>query len=103
MTINEIIRTLRDVDGVGGSFVVGDEGILMSQDMPAYFDLQTLNQVGPRIWRMLDAWSVDSGQAECALRFSEHRLYLKGGDGVVLCILLAGQVQMAALRTAAQW
>lgn len=102
MTIKQTIRALKDVAGVGGSFLLGTEGSLVSHDMPAYFDLQTLRDAGPRIVRLMEVWATERGQVDCSLRFAEGRLYLRGFDGAVLCVLLARQVQMAALRTAAQ-
>lgn len=100
MTIKKTIRTLRDVDGVGGSFLLGLEGALVSHDMPTYFDLQSLRDVGPRVVRLLDVWAAGRSGVDCSLRFAEGRLYLRRFDGAVLCVLLAGQVQMAALRAA---
>lgn len=102
MTTEDIIKALRDIDGVGGSFVVGEDGLIITEDMSADFVMETLGEVGSRIWRLLDGWSVEVAETECVLRFSKSRLYVKGIGGAVLCILLNGPVHMAALRTAVQ-
>lgn len=99
-TTHELIRTLRDVEGVAGSFLIGYGGEIISYDMPAYFDLQTLTDVSPRLLRLFEVWSLDPAGAECVLRFSESRLLLRGCPHAVLCVLLADGVQAGALRAA---
>lgn len=95
------LTALRDVAGVGGSFYVDSDGSLLGQDMPAYFDRATLEEAGPRAWRLFELWPADPSSCDCVVRFEECRLYFRGNGQGLLCVLLVSAPQMSALRTAA--
>lgn len=98
----ERLKGLRDFEGVVASFVISTEGEILAADIPAYLDLQALMEASPRLLRMFEAWSVEVPGAECMVRFSEQRLCLFGFEGLVVCVLLSGAVQLPALRRAAR-
>lgn len=99
--ISTALSALRDVAGVGGSFYVAADGSLLGQDMPAYFDHATLEEAGPRAWRLFELWPADPSSCDCVVRFDECRLYFRGNGHGLLCVLLVAAPQMSALRTAA--
>jgi hypothetical protein len=96
----QLLRSLRDVQGVAGSFVTSGEGELLWRDMPAYFPSETLAEVAPRAARIFESWSADSHDAECVVRFADHKLYLHRLPDGLLCALLRADAHMPSMRTA---
>ena len=97
--IEEMLRTLRDVEGVYGSFVIAGTGALIARDLPAIFDDELFAEVGPRITRLYE--TLRSGGEEldgCVLRYAEHKLYLRGMTWGLIGILSAVAVNKPALR-----
>ena len=98
-SIEESLRTLRDVEGVLGSFVISNAGSLVSKDLPAVFDDQVLGEVGPRIARLYETFSTAGDELETVmLRYAEHKLYLRKTAWGHIGILSAAQVNLPALR-----
>jgi predicted regulator of Ras-like GTPase activity (Roadblock/LC7/MglB family) len=96
----QLLRSLRDVQGVAGSFVTSADGELLWRDMPAYFPSETLSEVAPRAARIFESWSADSDDAECVVRFADHKLYLHRLADGMLCALLRADTHMPSMRTA---
>ena len=72
-TIEESLRTLRDVEGVFGSFVMSGTGTLVSKDLPEVFDDEVLAEVGPRITRLYETFASGGDELETVmLRYFEH-------------------------------
>jgi predicted regulator of Ras-like GTPase activity (Roadblock/LC7/MglB family) len=99
-TPDQLLRSLRDVQGVTGSFVTSHDGQLLWRDMPAYFPNEALAEVAPRAARIFESWSADTENAECLVRFAEHKLYLHRLPDGLLCALLRSDVHMPSMRTA---
>jgi hypothetical protein len=95
-----LLRSLRDVPGVAGSFVMTSDAQLLWRDMPAYFQSDTLARIAPRAACIFESLSVDCDPAECVIRFAEHKLYLRSLPGALLCTLLTADVHMPSIRTA---
>src|SRR5690606_30778910 len=57
--IDAALATLKDIDGVYGSFVIDRDGRLKARDLPAVFDEQALGDAGPRIVRLWEVISED--------------------------------------------
>lgn len=97
------LQSLRDIDGVYGSFLIDAAGATRARDLPPVFDDQTLAETGLRIARLWEA-ITDSGAAEYALlEFVEYNLFLRRvGDGC-LCVVVPTQVNVLALRLASKW
>jgi predicted regulator of Ras-like GTPase activity (Roadblock/LC7/MglB family) len=97
--IEEILRALRDVQGVHGSFVITGWGALVARDLPSAFDNQLFAEVGPRIARLHETFLSGGEELDaCVLRFSEHKLYLRKMTSGLIGILSAVAVNMPALR-----
>jgi predicted regulator of Ras-like GTPase activity (Roadblock/LC7/MglB family) len=97
------LQSLRDIDGVYGSFLIGASGETRARDLPSVFDDQTLAESGARIAQL---WEVicDSGVPEHALiEFDEYSLFLRRVGTGCLCVVVPAQVNVLALRLASKW
>jgi predicted regulator of Ras-like GTPase activity (Roadblock/LC7/MglB family) len=95
------LASLRDVDGIVGSFVVSAEGALLARDLPQMFDNELLGEIGPRIRRMAEGLSeTGESPSSIVLHFKDHKLWLKPSADFTLCVLGALQVNRPALRMA---
>jgi predicted regulator of Ras-like GTPase activity (Roadblock/LC7/MglB family) len=98
-SIEEMLRTLRDVEGVYGSFVIAGTGGLVASDLPAIFDADLFAEVGPRITRLYDTFRSSGEELDgCVLRYAEHKLYLRSMTWGLIGILSAVAVNKPALR-----
>jgi predicted regulator of Ras-like GTPase activity (Roadblock/LC7/MglB family) len=96
------LATMKDVGGVMGSFVCTPNGRLVAREIPAMFEDGVLAEAGSRLVRMREAFAAGGDELEVGVvRFLDHRLYLKSVGDSLLCILAEGEVNMAALRMAA--
>jgi predicted regulator of Ras-like GTPase activity (Roadblock/LC7/MglB family) len=102
----DTIRTLyslRDIEGVYGSFVINAKGEPIARDMPPVFDDGTLAESGDRIVRLWEVVS-ENGPAEYAwLEFDEYCLFVKGLSAGCLCVVVPPTVNLLALRLASKW
>lgn len=101
-TIQATLVALKDVQGVQGSFVLGNEGALVAMEMPPLFDESMFAELGPRIERLSDSFaSLGDELDSCMVRFSDHVLCIKKfPKGGALCILTSHTVNLPALRMA---
>ncbi len=96
------LATLKDVAGITGSFVCTNDGRLVAREIPALFEDAVLSEAGSRLLRVGETFAAQGDDIETAVvRFGDHRLYLKTIGGGMLCIVVAGPVNMPALRMAA--
>ena len=99
--LQNVLRSLRDVDGVLGSFVLDAQGGIDARDLPEYFDPGALVEVGPRIERLYEAWKSLGSELDCAaLSFAEHKLHLRELSVGYLAVVSSAQVNGPALRMA---
>jgi hypothetical protein len=97
----ETLKTLRDIKGVQGSFVVrAQDGHLLGRDLPAVIDDAVLSSVGPRIDRLLNIVDSQPPTETIAMRFGDHRLDVKRMPAAHLCVLADVAVSAPALRMA---
>ncbi len=99
-SLSATLSTLRDVEGIIGSFVVNEDGDLLAQDLPAYF-AGVAEEVGPRVLRLCDALALSEGAVStCTVRYTNHKLTLRSIDGALLAVLTSAAVNAPALRMA---
>jgi predicted regulator of Ras-like GTPase activity (Roadblock/LC7/MglB family) len=97
--IEESLRSLRDVQGVLGSFVVAGNGGLVARDLPAVFDGDLFAEVGPRVVRLYETFMAGNEELDSTmLRYAEHKLYLRRMTWGVIGILSNVNVNLPALR-----
>jgi len=96
------LATLKDVNGIAGSFVCTQSGRLVAREIPALFEDAVLAEAGSRLLRVGETFAAGGDELEVAVvRYGEHRIYLKSIAGGMLCIVVTGPVNMPALRMAA--
>lgn len=101
-SIEETLRSLRDVQGVYGSFVLAGGGGLVAKDLPALYDGPLFAELGPRITRFYETFlSAGEELDACVLRYAEHKLYLRRMTWGLIGVVSATAVNMPALRMVA--
>ena len=100
-SLSAVLYSIRDVEGVYGSFVVSSQGTLIERDMPAVFDGTVLEQAGVRVASIYETFdSVGNDIKTCMLRFKEHKLYTRRLEKGYLCVLSPLSINMPTLRMA---
>lgn len=97
------LNSLRDIEGVYGSFVLDASGALIARDLPPVFDDSTLIGTGARILRLWDVVSEDSPSEYAMVEFAEYSMFIRRAGAGCLCVIMPGQVNVLALRVASQW
>ena len=96
------LATLKDVAGITGSFVCMPDGRLVAREIPELFDDGVLTEAGSRMIRFREAFAAGGDELEMGvIRFRDHRIYMKAVGSSLLLILAEGDVNMPALRMAA--
>src|SRR5664279_5293690 len=99
--VTNTLHTLRDIQGIQGSFVVGSSnGQILARDLPSVIDDTSLNQVGPRICRLMDLVEAEQPTESSALRFADHRIDVRSMGAALLCVMADARVNQSALRMA---
>lgn len=99
MSIEETLRSLKDVRGVFGSFVTTRSGVVVARDLPDAFSDEVFAQVGPRLARLSETLSVSGGNLDqCVIRYAAHKLHLRRIDWGLVGIISAHDVNTSALR-----
>lgn len=100
--IEQTLHTLRDIEGVYGSFVIAANGALVARDLPEIFDAELLAEVGPRVTRLYETFMSDGEDLDaCVIRYAEHKLYLRAMTWGTIGVLSGIGVNMPALRMVA--
>jgi len=100
--VRQSLATLRDVEGVTGSFVFVHSGRVVARELPPLFDDGALVEASGRLARLRDTFAAVGDELGAAvIRFSDYKLYLRALSGGTLCILANNDVNMPAMRMAA--
>lgn len=91
------LSTLKDVDGVYGSFVVGVDGTPLFRDLPVLISNDALAEAGPRIAKLWHSIPEGGAPASLELYFSSHKLYIKKMSIGSLCVFMPPRVRPLAL------
>lgn len=97
------LQTLRDIEGVLGSFLVGERGELIGRDVPAACSSEVLFMLGTRLQQLCDAFvSANIGGAfECTtLYFPQHKVHVRALGNAFLIVVLSAEVNLPALKMA---
>jgi hypothetical protein len=123
MTSDRSLHSLRDIEGVYGSFIVDANGQTVARDLPALFDDHTLTESGERIVRLWEVLSEDGAPEYALLEFAEYSLFLRSvflrsaaqpgcapnltlsetATPGCLCVVVPATVNLLALRLASKW
>jgi hypothetical protein len=99
----DALSSLKDIEGVYGSFVVDANGGLSLRDLPAVIDNAALREAGPRIARLWGAFPEDDPPEYVLLEFVSHLVFIKKFDAGSLCIFVPPSVNRLALKMAANF
>jgi hypothetical protein len=99
----DALSSLKDIDGVYGSFVVDATGGLTLRDLPAVIDNAALREAGPRIARLWGAFPDDDPPEFVLLEFSSHQVFIRKFDAGSLCVFVPPNVNRLALKMAANF
>jgi hypothetical protein len=100
--VRQLLRTLVDIEGTVGSFVLSDGGGLVATDLPATFDAAAFDEAGPRIIRLAELGGSYGEQTRFfVIRFTEHKLYVRVLSGAFLGVLLTPSASLPSLKAAA--
>ncbi len=97
------LQSLRDIDGVYGSFLLNASGETRARDLPPVFDDQTLTDSGARIAQLWEVISEGGSPEYALLEFSEYNLFLRRVGNGCLCVVVPAHVNVLALRLASKW
>jgi hypothetical protein len=95
-----LLASLREVDGVYGSFLLSAEGCVLSSDLPGWLAAADLSSAGPRLVRLRDTLSESRDPTWCVVRFEDHKLFLRTYAEGMLCMVGTTSVDAAALQMA---
>jgi len=99
-SLQKWLGSLRDIEGILGSFFVSSEGEVMEADFPPAFEAVAFS-VGQRVTRLRDALSLEGGNVSMlTVRYPNHKLALRSVSGGALVVLAGASVNDAALRSA---
>jgi hypothetical protein len=102
-TIALRLRTLRDIEGVLGSFIVGDRGELLGRDVTAACGSEVLALVGGRLQQLCAAFvSADVGGPfeSTTLYFPQYKLHIRALGNRFIVAIGAAEVNLPALKMA---
>jgi hypothetical protein len=97
------LRTLRDIEGVLGSFVIGERGELLGRDVTAACGSEVLALVGGRLQQLCDAFvSADIGGAfeSTTLYFPQYKLHIRALGNLFIVAVVSAEVNLPALKMA---
>jgi predicted regulator of Ras-like GTPase activity (Roadblock/LC7/MglB family) len=97
--MESLLHSLRDIEGVIGSFVLDARGIVLARDMPAMFDQDTLHSASRRLSQLRAALEANGdGFDGCTARFGSHLLVLRAAASRTLCVLCPLGVNLNTLQ-----
>lgn len=101
MNLQQALASLRDINGVTGSFIVGTSGQLIARDTPALLGEEVLAPVGPRLLRLWDTLrEVDQSLDQAVISYESQKLYVRPLVQGLLCAIVPLGTNMPALRMA---
>jgi hypothetical protein len=100
--VRQSLAALKDVEGVTGSFVFAPTGRVLARELPQLFDDGALMEAGGRLARLRETFAaVGDDLSAAVIRFRDYKLYLRTLSGGTLCIVANNDVNMPAMRMAA--
>jgi predicted regulator of Ras-like GTPase activity (Roadblock/LC7/MglB family) len=101
VNLQQALSSLRDINGVTGSFIVATTGHLVALDTPALMGEEILTPVAPRLVRLWDTLrEVDQSVDQAVISYESQKLYVRPVVRGLLCTIVPLGTNMAALRMA---
>lgn len=101
MNLQQALASLRDINGVTGSFIVGSAGQLIARDTSALLGEEILAPVAPRLVRLWETLrEVDKSLDQAVISYESQKLYVRPVVLGLLCTIVPFGTNMPALRMA---
>jgi hypothetical protein len=97
----DALASLKDIDGVYGSFVIDRRGIPTHRDLPTLISNAALTEAGPRIARLWAGFPPGDTAEAMVLSFASHQLFVKKLSAGSLCVFAPPSVNRLALNMVA--
>jgi hypothetical protein len=97
------LRTLRDIEGVLGSFVIGERGELLGRDVTAACGSEVLALVGGRLQQLCDAFKsaqIGGPFESTTLYFPQYKLHIRALGNLFIVAVVSAEVNLPALKMA---
>jgi predicted regulator of Ras-like GTPase activity (Roadblock/LC7/MglB family) len=99
--LDDVLASLRDVQGVVGSLAVGTDGVMWARDLPAIFDEDSTQRLAARLVQLYEALGSDGSALESGtLRYQAYHFHLGVVSSGVVGVLAEEHVNLPALRMA---
>lgn len=99
MNIAKLIDNILELPGIEGLCLIGEDGRLHLNRLPAYLDDELLTSASITLAALYgEADSVLPGGDDILLRYEEHWLMLRRGPGFVLVLLARHDASQASAR-----
>ena len=96
------LASVRDIEGVIGSFLIDAHGRVLARDLPAWFGPEALARAGVHLARLREAFESDGGSFDgCVARFGAHVLLLRSAQLATLCVLCPRSINLPAVQMSA--
>lgn len=99
--MKEIIADVTALDGVHGAFVCGDNGVVLSRQLPNVFDDSMLQAVGKITGRALAGLETEGEVKELDLVYADLRMLVKNFGKGQLFVLCQPEVNVSFLNLTA--
>ncbi len=99
--MNQVLKALKDIPGVFGSFVLTPDGALASRDMPEVYADSIFSEIGRRLNGISEAAEphIDAVN-ELVVKFESHWLISRRRPGFTFNVLAEQSVNYPALKMA---
>jgi len=95
------LRSLRDVQGVLGSFVWRRDGLVVASDVPASCTPSALAAVAVRLQRLCEGFAnLGEPFRSTTLVYRDRRIHVCGVPGAALAVVVSDRINMTALALA---
>jgi predicted regulator of Ras-like GTPase activity (Roadblock/LC7/MglB family) len=100
-TVESLLSTLKDIDGVIGSIVAGADGAVVGYDLPRTFDYSAAEGAARQMALLRTALATQAGEMKTGiLRFRDFHFHVDEVPSGLIGILAAERADRPALRMA---
>jgi len=100
-TVESVLSTLKDIDGVIGSIVAGADGAVVGYDLPRTFDYSAAEGAARQMALLRTALTTEAGEMKTSiLRFRDFHFHVDEVPSGLIGILAAERADRPALRMA---
>jgi predicted regulator of Ras-like GTPase activity (Roadblock/LC7/MglB family) len=95
--MQDILRYINSVEGVIGSAVFNENGVVVDQAFPPLIDAYSLKAFAGLVLECTHGLQIAQSLDIIDLRYSEGRIIIKAFPGALLCLLCAKNINLQVL------